>query len=193
MDGGKSILDTVSFLYRVLDEGYVTIAGTPVPSPLYFSVIHQIVRLMMSRKFGKKLKDGVGLSTLETGRHKTFETVPIRTQSQMLVKAVWLLDKWPGRFVGICKQQKLFSSALLKDFEPAPFWYWKVVMESLYHPDRVVSVEEIQEAIAFMNAHGIPVSEFSLSKLVGVRQVFRKRKLKRLMFAGEVIDKHRPY
>jgi hypothetical protein len=93
----------------------------------------------------------------------------------MFIKAVWLLYEWPHRFIGVCESQKLFSSALLQDLEEAPFWYWQVVIERLYHPDKLVTTEEILEAIDLMERHGMPVSEFSLSRILGVSQVFRKR------------------
>lgn len=96
----------------------------------------------------------------------------------MLNKAVWLLNDWPQRFIGVCERQKLFSSALLKDLEQAPFWYWRIVVERLYNPDKVVTAEEIQEAAGFMGKRGMPISEMSLSKMLGVRQVFRKRTMK---------------
>jgi len=47
---------------------------------------------------------------------------------------VWLLNEWQQRFTTFCQSQKLFSSALLKDLEPVPFWYWREVVERLYNP-----------------------------------------------------------
>lgn len=58
----------------------------------------------------------------------------------------------------------------------APFWYWDVVMKKLYRPDRGMTNEEIRAAIAYMERHDMPVNQQRLSRLLGVYQVFRKRK-----------------
>jgi len=172
------IINVVKWLYTVLDDGYVVISDTPIHSHLYFNVLHQILKLMISKRYGQKLRESVGICSLEISGYKTYESIPIRDQARMLIKAVWLLNEWPQRFVGICEHSKLFSSALLKDLEQAPFWYWRVIVTKLYNPDTVVTTEEIQEAYRFMERRGIPISEFSLSKMLGVRQVFRKRAMK---------------
>lgn len=174
----EAILPVVESLCKILDDGFVLIDGAPVYSHLYFCVLHQILRLMMSRRYGSRLQEGIGMEPLDITGFKAFESVPMRDQARMLVKAVWLLDEWPNRFLEVCERQKLFSSVLLKDLEEAPFWYWKVIMEALYHPGSIVTEVEIQEAVRFMKSHGIPTSEFSLSKMLGVRQVFRKRTMK---------------
>lgn len=173
-----AIVSVIESLYRIMDDGYVIIADTPVYSHLYFTVLHQILRLMLSKHYGARLWEGVGIDSLEISGCKTFESVPIREQARMLIKAVWLLGEWPQRFIDVCERQKLFSSALLRDLVEAPFWYWKIVMERLYYPDTVVTIEEILEAAEFMEKYGMPISEFSLSKMLGVRQVFRKRSMK---------------
>lgn len=172
------VLKAVEWLYSLLDEGFTIVGDTEVYSHLYFSVLHQILRLMMSRRYGQKLRDGVGIDALDVSGYKTYEDVPIRDQARMLIRAVWLLKDWPQRFIDVCEHQKLFSSALLKDLEQAPFWYWRIVMEKLYNPDKVVTAEEIQGAARFMEKRGMPISELSLSKILGVRQVFRKRAIK---------------
>lgn len=174
----EKIVTVVENLYKILDDGYVMRAEVPVYSHLYFSVLHQILRLMLSRHYGLRMREAVGIDSLEVTGCKTFELVPIRDQARMLIKAAWLLEDWPHRFIAICGRQKLFSSSLLKDLEDAPFWYWRVVMEKLYYPDKVITVEEILKATEFMEKRGMPVSELSLSKMLGVRQVFRKRSVK---------------
>lgn len=167
----------VEILLKILDDGYVTISGTPIYSHLYFSVLHQILRLMLSRRCGARLLEGVGIDSSDFSVCNTFESVPILDQATMLIKAIWLLNEWPHRFIDVCERKRFFSSALLRDFEQAPFWYWKIVMERLYHPDSIVTAEEIMEAAEFMERRGMPVSEFSLSRMLGVSQVFRKRSL----------------
>jgi hypothetical protein len=152
--------------------------------------------LILSRKYGKQIREGIWLDLGEeqlplslrvlnvngndgdvqaVKRWKAFEAVPLQIQAKMLVRAVWLLEEWPERFVEVCSKQKLLSSAMLRDMNPAPFWYWKVVIERLYRPDRFVTETEIREALWYMESRGMVYSELALSRLLGVGQVFRKR------------------
>jgi len=131
----SDILDAVSALYSVLDEGFMLISGQPIPSHLYFQVLHQILKLMMSHRYGRRIQKAFGIEFSETCCLRTFEVLSIPTQSRMLNKALWLLDEWPERFINICCQEKIFSSELLRDLKQAPFWYWDVVMYYLYHQD----------------------------------------------------------
>lgn len=165
-------------LQTIMKTGYAIIDVIPVCSFLYFAVLHQLLKLMISNRFGSRLREANSIARLEISGYKAFESLSIYEQAKILIKAVWLLNEWPQRFISICKRLRLFSSALLRDFEPAPFWYWKIVMEALYHPDRVVTEDEIRNAIRFMENQRITVSELALSRLLGVRQVFRKRTLK---------------
>jgi hypothetical protein len=133
---------------------------------------------MTSKQHGLKLREGVSLEHLQLSEHKKFELFPIREQAQLLIKAVWILNAWPKRFIDICNQQHLYCSPLLHDFEPAPFWFWKVVTDNMYHPDVTITDEEIQSAARYMKKQEMSVSEFSLSKMLGTRDIFRKRKMK---------------
>jgi hypothetical protein len=178
INDASEVLKTVEWVYSVLDDGFTLIDGVPVQSHLYFRVLHQLLRLMMSKSYGQRFREGVGMDPLKISGYKTFESVPILGQARMLFYAVWMLNEWPQRFIDICECQKIFSSALLKDLEQAPFWFLRIVVECLYNPDIVVTTEEIQEAAKFMINQGISVSEASLSRMLGVRQLFRKRSMK---------------
>jgi hypothetical protein len=145
-------------IWQIMDDGYVVMGGIPAYSHLYFQVVHQLLKLMMTRRYGPKFREAVGLKQDITKGHKMFESVPIKDQAEMQVKVLWLLDDWPSRFVIICEQHKLLSSALLRDMDPAPFWYWRVVNEYLYRPDRFVTEVEIREAIKYMEDRGMPYS-----------------------------------
>ena len=78
------------------------------------------------------------------GERAYFDARPVGERHDLLRLARWLLDEWPGRFVGFCRERRLWSSAFLRDFPDAPFWFWSVVQEHLYvvhspwkevHPD----------------------------------------------------------
>lgn len=169
------VLEVVRRLLAVMTEGYVLVDDRPVYSHLYFRVVHQMLKLLVSGKHGPKLRAGVGLKGCAVPNGKAFEAIPIEKQALLLTKVVWVLDDWPARFVGVCEKEKLFSSVLLKDFQDAPFWFWAVVLESLYHADRKVSETEVRAALRYMERQGMEYSERALSRLLGVGQVFRKR------------------
>ena len=172
----NDVLVVVEEMRKIYTDGFVLIEGMPVYSHLYFSVLHQILKLFMSKSYGPKLCRGVGMDFSSMSQQATFELIPLRAQVSLLVKAVWLLDHWPDRFVDVCTQQKVLSSGLLRDFDPAPFWYWKVVDGYFYKPSYMPTDEEIVAAIEYMKREKAVVSEAALSRLLGVRQVFRKRK-----------------
>lgn len=172
------VLATLAHLFKILDSGYIRIGGKPIYSHLYFSVIHQILKLMLSKRYGPQLCEGVGLSLSGFGAVKDFESMPIKVQAKMIGKAVWLLDNWPNRLVGICTDHRLWSSSVLRDFDNAPHWFREIITDSLCRPDRIVSDEEIRSAASYLGKRGMTVNEAALSSLLGVRQVFRKRKMK---------------
>lgn len=163
-------------LNKALVDGMVVVGETPVYSHLYFKVLHHVLRMLMSGKWGARLRSEVGLEWV--GDHmQTFERVLIQDQSRLIEKAVWLLEEWPERMISICRRQRVWESTLLHDIEHAPFWYWDVVMRELYRPDRIVAEEEIRAAIVYMRGRGMLVNQQRLSRLLGVYQVFRKRDL----------------
>jgi hypothetical protein len=195
VEGNDGIIKFVERMYSIIKDGYVLIRNVPVYSHLYFQGLHQLLKLMLNKRYGKQIREGVCLdfdedriliqSQRKSGnesegatvkRWKTFESVPLAIQAEMLVRAVWLLENWPERFVEVCSKQKLLSSAMLRDMKPAPFWYWQVVIERLYRPDRFVAEMEIREALKYMERRGIIYTEKALSRLLGVGQVFRKRR-----------------
>lgn len=169
------VAEVTERLFSAIMNGFLIRNGVPTYSHLYFQVLHQMLKLMSNRRYGAKMREAVGLAPVDVTGRKAFELMQIKDQAEMLVSGVWLLDEWPERFVAICNRQRFLSSALLRDLREVPFWYWKVVTEFLYRPDRLVTNMEIKEALNFMRNHGIRVTEAALSKIVGVQQVFRKR------------------
>lgn len=116
---------------QIMEHGYVVKGGAAVYSHHYFKALHHMLRMLMSRKWGDRLRSEVGLEWVVDNCRKAFERVAIRDQARLLEKAVWLLDEWPWRFVAVCRRQKVWGSALLHDLDDAPFWYWRVVEELL--------------------------------------------------------------
>lgn len=173
------LLEIAQYLHTVLEDGYVLIGDKPVYSHLYFIVFYQLLKLLISRKYGPQLCAGVGLEWPPICGNRIFKTALPEDQAIMLVKVAWLLDEWPDRLIRVCERQRLLSSALLRGMEnKVPFWYREVVIRTLYRPDRTVSEDEIRAAIRYMQSKDMIISELTLSRLLGVHQLFRKRELK---------------
>jgi len=180
------ILNFQKHLLGTLNNGWVNVASIgPVYSHLYFDVLHHFMRLFATGKLSMRLRGNIK-SYIDENRYdglqfqqgKYFEFLNVEARYFLGLISDWLLMEWPDRFIWFCRKHSLFSSNLLRDMTQPPYWYWRVVMEALYHPDRIVTEGEIQEAARFMEKRGIPISEASLSKMLGVRQVFRKRMIK---------------
>lgn len=177
----SGVLCAVQKVHAVLNDGYALVGGVPVYSQLYFRVVHQLMKVLASRKSGPRLFAGIGLEWSTASEGRTFEAVALQGQAELLAGAAWLLEDWPHRLIAVCTRQGVLSSSLLRDLDEAPFWYWRVIHELLYRPDRIVSEEEIRAAVGYMKRQGMQVSECSLSELLGVQQIFRKRDLSFLL------------
>lgn len=179
----EEIVEFQRYLLRALDKGWFDLPTVgPVYSHLYFNVLHHVMRLFATGKRAKRLQGYIShyLGIVnndghEYQRNRYIELLGVETRYILGIMAGWLMREWPERFIWFCKKHNILSSMLLRDMDQPPYWYWKVVIENLYHPDRKVTKEEILEATIYMERNEMPVSEASLSKILGVSQVFRKR------------------
>lgn len=101
----------------------------------------------------------------------------LRIEERHLLKALTanLLEGWDERFVKICEGGRVWSSTLLRDFESAPFWYWRIVHDYLYRASYCATDAEITAAIAYINRTGGIAYQKAISDLLGSQNVFRKR------------------
>jgi hypothetical protein len=110
--------------------------GKQVYAHLYFDVLHQMVKLMLSgrsRDFGRIVADASGLEIPEFPiKEHVFENLDVTRRHCLLSLARWLFEAWPDRFVGLCRHHGLWSSWLLRDLEEVPFWFHDVVQKNLY-------------------------------------------------------------
>lgn len=120
-------------LYQFLDSGYCLEYQCQY-SHLFFSALRQIVKLLCSKvEVFERLNRGVceemGIEFTPSvgGYAGNFDMLSLADRSLILKKAMWLLDDWPGRFIRLTRASKVWSANLLKDFEDAPYWFWKEV------------------------------------------------------------------
>jgi hypothetical protein len=76
------------------------------------------LRNFIIRELGMKAP----LPTL-TKQWRDIECLDIDERRKLLDMARYLLDEWPQRFILLCLAHKVWSAALLRDLDPAPFWY----------------------------------------------------------------------
>ena len=104
----------------------------------YFDVLFQIIKLINGRgnlsthlrkKLAKSLKIDLAISSTT---YTPFDMLGVKERRNILFCAYWLLLDWPDRFVNFCKENRIWSTFLLKDFEEAPFWFYSVVYSNLF-------------------------------------------------------------
>lgn len=174
-------------LAKVMQLGWVEIPPHgAIYSHLYFTVVHHLMRLCAMGEKSAVLREAVSLEVYEgtpaprsppTGRD--VERMGVAARRRALDMARHLLDGWPHGFIRLCQKNKVWSSVLLRDLEPAPFWYWSVIHAHLYRISYVPSEQEILSAISHLNRKGVPLCKKSISRCLGTNNdVFRKRKFR---------------
>lgn len=179
-------------LLKAVRDGYVLLpCRLPVYSHLYFSILHQLMKLLVTRERAHKLCRqvrkyvSVGIPQQLFGHHRGshyVEILDVRNRFNLLAIASWLLDDWPYRFVTFCKKIPVMSFDLLKDMRGVPFWYWQVVNGNLYAPDWQPSFSEVAAAIKHLKIGSKDVYKQRVAELMGVTLDLRKRKDLRKLF-----------
>lgn len=191
---GRAVTDEeVYFQQMLLDglkQGWVEVRmGERVYSHLYFTALHQVIRVLATGKRAKTFREATGrecgysrtFTPSFEGKNREIERLPVSERRKLLDMARYLLGEWPNRFVSVCTRSRAWSSALLRDLEPAPFWYWSVIHDHLYRTSYRASDEEIRSAIIYINKTGGQLHQKAVSKLLGAQNVFRKRKSPELL------------
>lgn len=171
-------------LTKAMKNGWAEVAGYgAVYSHLYFTVLHQLMKVCATGKRAMGLREAVGrelnierpLPTLNEGG-RDIERLHISERRKLLDMARHLLDEWPKRFINLCLTHKVWSAALLRDMDEAPFWYWSVIHDHLYRIYYTPSNQEILSAITHLNKSGQILYHKNISRCLGKGDVFRKRK-----------------
>jgi len=172
------------FLLKTLSDGWVMIPGSgPVYSHFYFDVLHQLMRLLAGGERSVPLRLVTSVSVRWKADEPRFtqndneiETLGPRGRCILLSRGMWLLVDWPPRLVGVGRKHGIWSSALLRDMDRPPFWYWRVIHEQLYEPSYSPSDLEVEAAVSYTRKLGKVPRERIVSRLLGVNQVFRKKR-----------------
>lgn len=169
-------------IQTTMENGWIDIPGTgPVYSHLFFDVLHQILKILSTGKIANTIRSIVcseaNLPFFEVdfdSKLRMIERLDTLTRANLLTLAAWLVADWPDRFVWIFKNNKVYQSPLLKDFNNAPFWYWYVVHYKLNGATYSPTDLEIIAAKQFLRSSGRPFTKTELAKVLGASDPFRK-------------------
>jgi hypothetical protein len=193
-DEDKRLIEFQRLLTKVMCQGWVEIPSHGVIySHLFFTVLHQLMRLCAMGKKSAILRDAVSLDLYKgmplpasPANNRDIERMSVSARRRAFDMSRHLVIGWPDSFVRICRNNKIWSSVLLKDLEQAPFWYWSVIHKHLYRHSYTPSDLEISSAILHLNQRGVRLCKKSISRCLGTNNdVFRKRKIKNISMLSE--------
>lgn len=130
-------MDFHRYLAKGLSNGWIEApGGNPVYAHLYFDVLHQIMKLLVSkrsRELGKIVGQASGIpEIIPSAGHVEIEHLTISARRQLLRQAQWLLTDWPNRFISLCCGNRVWSTWLLRDMTTVPWWFASVVQRELH-------------------------------------------------------------
>ncbi len=171
-----------SALIRAIEDGWMNIGAQPIFSLLYFPVLRQLMKVLATHRGSlllasicRETKTAPFAPLFPAGR-TDIESLRVEDRHKLKEFAAYILEDWPGRFIRICEAGRVWSSTLLRDFKDAPFWYRSVINDQLYRKSYRATDEEIWSTIAHINCSGGVANQKAISDLLGVQNVFRKRK-----------------
>ncbi len=138
---------------------------------LFFDVLHGLATCLTSprgRKLLSEVERQMGGMPLQ-GRNLSrgvFELRPFTERHWLLLSALWLLQEWPDRFVATCRATGAWKSVFLGK-EALPWWFAKVLNESLDRSIYVPSAAEAFSAVEYLKQSGLPVTQSSVGRILG--------------------------
>lgn len=173
-----------SRLFAILKQGWIEIRDAgPVYSFLFFEAFRQILKILARKKATRYRGQVLAQEILPISQpapegKKEIETMKVDWRLALMLAAEPLIQGWPDKFVEICRDEVILRSELFRDMNHGiPYWYYRVCQEHLYQPSYHPSDQEIMEAVDHLVREGQLLNEREISKALGVRQVFRKRRM----------------
>lgn len=98
----------------------------------FFSVLHQLCKIVLSRQNTVKLVDYIctklGITPLTLNYQSGFiEHYRLIARHYVVSLALWLLIKPEERIIDAWKSKAVLYNHLIRDFRDAPDWYWELV------------------------------------------------------------------
>jgi len=141
------ILEKQRLLYQYIDKGHTDYINY---SHLYFDALYQLLKVLNSDR-KKSIPLQIAISSelnikygyINNFSTENFEYKEVFERGKLLRMALSLLENWPERFIGYCKDTKTSPSLLFKDAKSSdliPFWYYSIIDRNL--SNRIVSSGE---------------------------------------------------
>jgi TniQ len=118
-------------LYHIMDYGLHDPAVTGVS---YLRVLHIITYLLLKEKKMRDLADdvfeinGLSYNSLKINEPE-LRFLSVKKRAIVISMAYWLLQKWPFRFLGLCRNNLIHRGDILPEIPGAPYWF----LESIYY------------------------------------------------------------
>ncbi len=132
IDSDSYGLKALSRMYNILDNGFVMLGDSPVHSFLFFSVIHQLSKVVYFWDRTKGFLDQEVMKSCIEGldwqvKAATLEEVRLKEQYLLFSGLMRIFDDYPNRLVEYCRRNGLGKTELVKDLRMVPFWYSRIV------------------------------------------------------------------
>ena len=123
-------LEMQQFFATIIETGHDARHGLQY-AHLYFLVLRKILSLLnkhgnpqldtLQRELSKAAN--VEFIVPKNSRANSFETLSVANRANLLYKAYWLLEEWPGRFRELSARAGLRSKIFVNDFPDIPYWF----------------------------------------------------------------------
>ncbi|MFJ3483870.1 TniQ family protein [Pseudomonas sp. NPDC090202] len=145
----------------------------------FFNGLRAIVRLLNCRygpRFEPIFCEELGTPALFPSK-QDFEYLRSERRLILMLRAAWLLQDWPDRFIEACHVARLSRSRITELPDLLPFWLEDVISrldQRVYSPNQ----QEVLAAVAYLTKQGEQVRWQGLSEVLGVRRDMAKRLMK---------------
>lgn len=137
-------------IYEIMKNGKGEISSVS-----YFSVLYQMVYLLISKAKGNKLLgfikdvyDRHRVPELNRQEHRQeIHEIQIKQRANLFYMAYWLLENWPHRFTNLCNKHSLRNLDVLAYFRGCPGWFLETMLENVETTSRNLAPDhfEIEE------------------------------------------------
>ncbi len=148
---------------------------TPCPIP-FFNGLRALLALLNGRygaRFESVFCGELGCESLPYSP-LAFEYMGVGRRLQLMLRACWLLQDWPARFVECCRGAHLSRSRITEFPDQLPFWLETGISQldqRIYTPNH----EEMTAAAAYLAGQGQQLSWQSMKELFDVHKDCAKR------------------
>jgi len=113
-----------------------------------------------------------------TGKQHFIEHLDVNDRYTLLGIAQWLFEDWPNRFIEVCKETGVYGYDIVQDMRGVPYWLRSVIHHHIFEPQRRASDSEVEAVIRYLRNTNQKISEWNVSKLIGIKNLFVNRKKK---------------